>query len=201
MPILRSLVQSLELALHEQLPPKVSNNVYGQWLLWWCAGEESYRCSQCHADQLDCIQISVFLLYLRLIDVAINRWQVLLVDNLTVRMSVMDHCDGNRIQPKNASTSFHLMLTFSFSEIDSQTYRLCTDCGYTNQVNLGWIMVSCAWPLLLLPAVRPRAPQLVRPTTAFQQLCSLASCCSAGGCPWYPAQVMISNVWATPAFN
>ena len=145
-----------------------------------------------HSDQC-------FFLYFWFIDVPINRWQVFLVDNLTFHMTVMDSCDWNRTQPKNTSTGFHLMLTFSFSETDSQTDRLCTDCGYTNEVNLGWIVVSCAWPLLLFPAMCASAGAAHH--CSFQQLCSLASCCSAGGCPWYPAQVMISNVWATPAFN
>ena len=69
----------------------------------------------------------IFPLHLRFIDVPINRWQVLLVDNLTVRMSVMDSCDGNRTQPKNTSTGFHLMLTFSSSEAWGGLIGICNN--------------------------------------------------------------------------
>ena len=48
---------------------------------------------------------------------------------------------------------------------------------YTKSFNLGWILVLMRLTLwLALQCVR----ELVRPTTAFPQLCRLASCCSAG---------------------
>ena len=53
--------------------------------------------------------------------------------------------------------------------------------------NLGWIMVL----IRLTPAAHlQRARELVA-TTAFQQLCRLASCCSAGGYARYPAQIIL----------
>lgn len=54
--------------------------------------------------------------------------------------------------------------------------------------NLGWIKVL----IRLTPAAHlQRARELARPTTAFQQLCRLASCCSAGGYVCYPAQIVL----------
>ena len=44
----------------------------------------------------------------------------------------------------------------------------------------------------LTPAAHlQRARELVRPTTAFQQLCRLASCCSVGGYVPHPAQIIL----------
>ena len=54
--------------------------------------------------------------------------------------------------------------------------------------NLGWTMVL----IRLTPAAHlQRACELARPATAFQQLCRLATCCSAGGYVCYPAQIIL----------